>query len=149
MPDIAMGALAQNGAVLLARRSSKRKVHPDRWSLPGGHIEDGEDAETAMRRELMEEIGVTPEHWQFVGRFVSEAPPEASATFHVYRVDKWRGRPRLIDDEHTELRWFAATAIACEGELALPQLGEMLGNLDIPRGAESAYISKQPWRPPD
>ncbi|MBB3452576.1 mutator protein MutT [Rhizobium sp. BK313] len=138
MPDIAMGALTQNGTVLLARRGSKRKAHPNRWSLPGGHIENGEDAETTMCRELMEEIGVNPEHWQFVGRFVSESPPEASATFHVYHVDKWRGCPRLIDDEHTELRWFTAAAIGFEAELALPQLAEMLGNLAMHRRAESA-----------
>ncbi|MGO7159331.1 NUDIX hydrolase, partial [Rhizobium johnstonii] len=56
MPEIAMGALIQNGTVLLARRSSRRTVHPDRWSLPGGHVEEGEDAETAMCRELIEEI---------------------------------------------------------------------------------------------
>lgn len=150
MPDIAMGALVQNGSVLLARRSSKRKVHPDRWSLPGGHVEDGEDAETAMRRELTEEIGVTPEHWQFVGKFASDGPPEASATFHVYRVDKWRGHPRLIDDEHTELRWFSAAAITCEAELAPPQLGEMLGKLAIRRRAESAYWpSSDHGVPPD
>jgi len=138
MPEIAMGALVQNGTVLLARRGSKRKVHPNRWSLPGGHIESGEDAETAMRRELIEEIGVTPEHWQFVGRFVSESLPEAFATFHVYHVDKWRGCPRLIDDEHTELRWFTAAAIGCEAELAPPQLGEMLGNLAMLRRVEPA-----------
>ncbi|MGR9176343.1 NUDIX hydrolase [Rhizobium leguminosarum] len=129
MPDIAMGVLSRNGTVLLARRSSERKVHPDRWSLPGGHIEEGEDAETAMCRELMEEIGVTPELWQFAGRFGWEGPPEASVTFHVYHVDKWHGRPRLIGDEHTELRWFTAAAIEKEAELALPQLTEMLANL--------------------
>ncbi|EJC66917.1 ADP-ribose pyrophosphatase [Rhizobium leguminosarum bv. viciae WSM1455] len=129
MPEIAMGALSQNGTVLLARRSSRRKVHPDRWSLPGGHIEDGEDAETAMCRELMEEIGVMPELWQFAGRLVSEDPPEASVTFYVYHVDKWRGRPRLIGDEHTELRWFSLAAMEGEAELAPPQLGEMLANL--------------------
>ncbi|MGO7955909.1 NUDIX hydrolase [Rhizobium leguminosarum] len=129
MPEIAMGALSQNGTVLLARRSFMRKVHPDRWSLPGGHIEEGEDAETAMCRELMEEIGVMPELWQFTGRFVSEDPPETSVTFHVYHVDKWRGRPRLIGDEHTELRWFTAAEIEKEAELALPQLTEMLSKL--------------------
>ncbi|WSH56270.1 NUDIX domain-containing protein [Rhizobium ruizarguesonis] len=129
MPDIAMGVLSQNGTVLLARRSSERKVHPDRWSLPGGHIEEGEDAETAMCRELIEEIGVTPKLWQFAGRFTSEDPPEASATFHVYHVLKWHGCPRLIGDEHTELRWFTATAIEKEAELAPPQLTEILANL--------------------
>ncbi|MEI1249407.1 NUDIX hydrolase [Rhizobium aouanii] len=133
MPEIAMGALIQNGTVLLARRSSRRTVHPDRWSLPGGHIEDGEDAETAMRRELMEEIGVTPQRWQFAGKFVLEGRPGASVTFHLYRVDQWHGDPRLIDDEHTELRWFGAAAIESEAELALPQLGKMLANVAMQR----------------
>lgn len=129
MPDIAMGVLSRNGTVLLARRSSSRKVYPDRWSLPGGHIEDGEDTETAMRRELVEEIGVMPERWQFAGKFVSEGPPGASATFHVYHIAEWHGRPRLIGDEHTELRWFTATAIKNEPNLAPLQLGEMLAKL--------------------
>jgi len=126
MPEIAIGALIGNGSVLLARRSSERRTHPDRWSLPGGHVEDGEDAETALRRELLEEIGVTPQRWLFAGKFVSESPPGASAIFHVYDVDRWQGSPRLIGDEHTALRWFTAAEIECEAELAPPQLGEML-----------------------
>ncbi|ANL79025.1 NUDIX hydrolase domain-containing protein [Rhizobium phaseoli] len=133
MPEISIGALIENGAVLLARRSSKRRTHPDRWSLPGGHVEDGEDAETAMRRELLEEIGVTPQHWLFAGEFVSESPPGASATFHVYRVEQWQDSPRLVGDEHTALRWFTAAEIECETELAPPQLGAMLLNLLRPK----------------
>ncbi|ANL28387.1 NUDIX hydrolase domain-containing protein [Rhizobium phaseoli] len=133
MPEISIGALIENGAVLLARRSSKRRTHPDRWSLPGGHVEEGEDAETAMRRELLEEIGVTPQHWLFAGEFVSESPPGASATFHVYRVEQWQDSPRLVGDEHTALRWFTAAEIECETELAPPQLGAMLLNLLRPK----------------
>ncbi len=138
MPEIALGALIRNGTVLLARRGPERKVHPDCWSLPGGHVEGGEDAETAMCRELMEEIGVTPERWQFIGRFVSEGPPEVSATFHIFKVDRWRGDPNLIGDEHTELRWFPAAALACVARLAPAQLGEMLGNWAANQTAESA-----------
>ncbi|MDR9771574.1 NUDIX hydrolase [Rhizobium hidalgonense] len=129
MPEIAIGALIGNGSVLLARRSSERRTHPDRWSLPGGHVESGEDAEAAMRRELLEEIGVTPQRWLFAGKFISESPPGASAIFHVYHVDQWRGIPKLVADEHTALRWFTAAEIACETELAPPQLVEMLLNL--------------------
>lgn len=129
MPEIAIGALIGNGSVLLARRSSERKTHPDRWSLPGGHVEAGEDGETAMRRELLEEIGVTPQHWLFAGKFVSESPPGTSATFHVYHVDRWQGSPRLIGDEHTAFRWFTAAEIECETELAPPQLVKILLNL--------------------
>lgn len=131
MPEIAMGALSRNGMLLLARRNSQRRIYPGRWSLPGGHIEDGEDAETAMRRELMEEIGITPERWRLAAKFVSQAPPESSATFHVYRVDQWQGLPQLVGDEHTELRWFTAAEIEQETELAPSQLGDILSSLAI------------------
>ncbi|MBX5064025.1 NUDIX hydrolase [Rhizobium lentis] len=129
MPEIAMGALSRNGMLLLARRNSERRIYPDRWSLPGGHIEDGEDAETAMCRELLEEISVMPERWQLAAKFVSQAPPEASATFHVYHVDQWQGLPQLVGDEHTELRWFTAAEVEQETELAPSQLGEILARL--------------------
>ncbi|TXH82688.1 MAG: NUDIX domain-containing protein [Rhizobium sp.] len=131
MPDIAMGALVESGRVLLARRSSHRQVHPNLWSLPGGHAEHDEDAETAMRRELMEEIDVAPERWRLVGTFVSRDRTETPATFHVYHIDKWHGSPRLVGGEHTELKWFTAAAIGCKADLAPPQLGEMLGRLVI------------------
>ena len=136
MPEIAMGALSRNGTFLLARRSSERRIYPDRWSLPGGHIEDGEDAEMAMRRELLEEISVTPERWQLARKFISQAPPEASATFHVYHVESWQGFPQLVGDEHTELRWFSAAEIECETELAPPQLGEILASRAIRAGGK-------------
>ncbi|NTF99060.1 NUDIX domain-containing protein [Agrobacterium rhizogenes] len=131
MPEIALCALVQSGTVLLARRGSKRKVYPNRWSLPGGHIEDGEDAETAMRRELIEEMGVTAERWQFIGRFDAQSQLDAPAMFHLYLVDKWHGSPHIVDDEHTELKWYTAAAIGREADLAPPQLREMLVKLDM------------------
>ncbi|SCB56267.1 NUDIX domain-containing protein [Rhizobium aethiopicum] len=137
MPELAMGALTNNGSVLLARRSPWRRTHPDCWSLPGGHVEDGEDAEAAMRREMMEEIGVTPERWQFAAKFVRQGQSDASATFHIYRVDQWRGFPRLFGGEHTELRWFSAAAIECETELALPELGKFLTNLTVQQSSKN------------
>jgi hypothetical protein len=93
-----------------------------------------------MRRELLEEIGVTPQHWQSAGKFVSENPPGVFATFHVYHVDRWQGSPRLVGDEHTALRWFAAAEIDCETELAPPQLGEILAKLVGAETAETVRI---------
>ena len=44
--------------VLLTRRTSKLRDHPGQFALPGGSVDPGEDAVTAARRELDEELGL-------------------------------------------------------------------------------------------
>lgn len=46
-----------NGAILLARSHDRFDLERSWWELPGGGIEAGEDDETALRRELLEETG--------------------------------------------------------------------------------------------
>ena len=45
-------------ALLLTRRSAGMRAHAGQWALPGGRIDEGEDAEDAARRELQEEVGL-------------------------------------------------------------------------------------------
>ncbi len=47
-----------SGEWLLCKMPADRGVFPGQWGLPGGGIEAGEDAETALRRELREEVGL-------------------------------------------------------------------------------------------
>src|SRR5882757_1198425 len=53
-------AIVQNelGDYLICRMPRDRGVFPDQWGLPGGGIEEGERMETALRRELREELGI-------------------------------------------------------------------------------------------
>lgn len=44
---------------VLTQRASKMRNHAGQWALPGGRIDAGEDAATAARREIEEEIGIT------------------------------------------------------------------------------------------
>ena len=47
------------GRVLLMERDEHAPRAPDKWGFVGGHVEPGEDFETAAWRELKEETGLT------------------------------------------------------------------------------------------
>ena len=57
LPNAASVALFESGRVLLIQRA--RAPWLGKWSLPGGRLEAGEDAETCARREIAEEIGLS------------------------------------------------------------------------------------------
>jgi len=66
MIQIVIGALVREGHILLVHRSPNRPVYPDMWGLGGGHMEPGESPEAALRRELLEELGLTPRSVAYV-----------------------------------------------------------------------------------
>jgi putative (di)nucleoside polyphosphate hydrolase len=45
-----------------------KRIREDAWQFPQGGIQDGEDPETAMYRELFEETGLKPEHVEIMAR---------------------------------------------------------------------------------
>ncbi len=49
--------IENNGAYLLCKMAADRGVFPGQWALPGGGMEPGETMETALRREIREELG--------------------------------------------------------------------------------------------
>lgn len=67
-PDshLAVGLIvAEDGRVLLQHRDDKPDIlEPGMWALFGGHVDPGEDIATAFLREMEEELGWRPRHFE-------------------------------------------------------------------------------------
>lgn len=96
--------LIRDDAVLLVKRLPHRKVYPDLWDLPGGHIEGDESPVDALRREAQEELGIDVEQYRELGTVLDPVEP---ADIIVFAVLAWHGEPtNAAPDEHSEIAWF-------------------------------------------
>jgi 8-oxo-dGTP diphosphatase len=102
-----MGIVTQPGKdgeeVLLTRRN----IAPfkDMWCLPGGHIEAGEEARSAARREIKEETGLDwePEFLTYCDEIFPDLDFYAVAM--VFRGEG-SGEIKAQESEVKECRWF-------------------------------------------
>ena len=98
-----------DGRVLLAQRPKGRPM-AGLWEFPGGKIESGETPETALIRELEEELGInTAESCLAPLSFASHnyEASDSQEAFHLlmmlYVCRRWQGRPQPI--EGGALKW--------------------------------------------
>jgi 8-oxo-dGTP pyrophosphatase MutT (NUDIX family) len=90
----------QDGAILLQLRQPDARMDPDRWGLPGGHVEPGEDPMVAARRELREETGL-----------------QADGDLSLFRHDNFRARLK----PGTRIDWhvFCGATVARQEDVVL------------------------------
>jgi 8-oxo-dGTP diphosphatase len=88
--DVAVGVLIDpDGRFLLTSRPAG-KVYAGYWEFPGGKLEAGETVEAALRRELIEELGITigaAHPWQVELMDY----PHARVRLHFCKVFDWQG----------------------------------------------------------
>lgn len=65
-----------NGEVLLQKRSAIKKKNPNLWSKTGGHVDAGEDVDSAIKREVFEEIGLKIDNYEFINLFKNDKEKE-------------------------------------------------------------------------
>ena len=56
--DVAVGVLIDEAGAFLLTSRPQGKVYAGYWEFPGGKLESGESVEEALRRELIEELGI-------------------------------------------------------------------------------------------
>lgn len=62
--EVAVWIMNTKGEILLQKRASTKKHHPNIWGLTAGHVEAGEDVESAIKRETLEELGINIDNFK-------------------------------------------------------------------------------------
>jgi 8-oxo-dGTP diphosphatase len=86
--------------ILLGRRETRRhKIYRNLWDLPGGCIEPAETVEEALKREFLEETGLTIVRAHLVDVFHNKDPDEgAPGLCLLYRIEEVEGEMQAGSD---------------------------------------------------
>jgi 8-oxo-dGTP diphosphatase len=86
-----------DGRVLLAQRPPHKQLG-GLWEFPGGKLEAGEAPETALIRELKEELDVTVEPDALDPyAFASHSYADFHLLMPLYLISRWQGEPKPND----------------------------------------------------
>jgi 8-oxo-dGTP diphosphatase len=100
---VAAALTNQAGEILLQKRPDGRQM-AGLWEFPGGKVDEGESPESALVRELDEELGTIVDPRKLVPiTFASEALGDRNLLLLLYICKEWTGEPKPLDTP--ELRW--------------------------------------------
>ena len=106
-----------------------RKNNPNDWGLPGGKVDPDETSQQAIRREVMEETGITDLDFRW-GFDYRDTPPYGRGKVARYYVAETAEHhvtlpvnPALGRAEHEEFRWVTRAAAR---DLVVPRVAAIL-----------------------
>ncbi len=112
---VGVGAVVSNAEsrLFLARRSPTSRNEAETWEFPGGEVLYGELLEDAVRREFLEEYGISIEVTGQLGAFDHILLSEHEHWVSVTYLARYSGGEPCIrePDKCTEIGWFAPDAL--------------------------------------
>ena len=96
--------------VLVAKRTSSRKLYPNLWECGGGQVETGDNFDDAVKRQLEQELGVIVKPIKVLGTYEiltqdSGQKKIPGIKFVCSIVGFSNGEKPEISREHSEWRW--------------------------------------------
>jgi bis(5'-nucleosidyl)-tetraphosphatase len=90
----------------------------DFWGFPKGHIDEGEDALTAAKREIAEEIGISTldlktsyEPYTRIKAGDENKEDQEMKTIHMFLCETPEEEFKLTDPQHAEARWVPVSGV--------------------------------------
>jgi 8-oxo-dGTP pyrophosphatase MutT (NUDIX family) len=91
--DVVVGVILDGDKFLVERRGLDEKIDPGVVCLPGGHVRIGEGVEEALKRELLEELGIKVKGLRFICRNFYVASNGERQHAYCFLVTEYEGKP--------------------------------------------------------
>lgn len=116
IPIAGLFAFNEDGELLLLQRHSE-DLGGGQWGAPGGRVEEGEDAETTLRREVAEETGITSIQIRRLGAHEIKMP-HGAVHMTSFTATIPRNTPITTDPlEHHAYAWFRREGLLDEDNI--------------------------------
>lgn len=81
-PVVHLHVINKNGEIFLQKRPENKVVQPGKWDTAvGGHVAYGESLNTSLKREALEEIGISHFKATLVARYIWESEIERELVY--------------------------------------------------------------------
>lgn len=90
---VVVGIVTKGNRFLVERRRRDEDVDPCIVCLPAGHVKSGESLEDALKREMMEELGIQVKEAKFVCRNFYVASNGERQNANCYLITEYEGTP--------------------------------------------------------
>ena len=91
----------QQNQVLIAKRAAHQH-QGNKWEFPGGKVEKGETSKEALKREILEEVGIVIKSADFMFE-ISHTYADKSVLLDIYKIEGWSGK--AIGKEGQLIKW--------------------------------------------
>ncbi|WP_296046552.1 8-oxo-dGTP diphosphatase MutT [uncultured Alteromonas sp.] len=89
--DVAVGVILRDNQTYVCLRASN-KHQGGKWEFPGGKVEEGEAPDSALSRELQEEVAIVTTHCEPL-TLIEHDYGDKCVRLHVYTVSGFSGEP--------------------------------------------------------
>jgi 8-oxo-dGTP diphosphatase len=100
--QVAAALIVRGDDILCCRRTEYQSL-PLKWEFPGGKIEPGEDAPSALQRELDEELGIRAHIDRKVAQLQHHYVNGTTVELHFFLVQQYEGE--MQNRIFREIRW--------------------------------------------